>query len=69
MNKLGIIIHLGRVFDLCVEKGYELPLGHEDRKYKGRVVFGGNDIWTQNRDVALFQELASQPATRGILRS
>ena len=63
MNKLGIIIHLGRVFDLCVETGYESPIGHEDRKYKGRVVFGGNDVWTQNRDVAIFQELASQPAT------
>ena len=63
MNKQGIIIHIGRVFDLCVEKGYELPIGHEDRKYKGRVVFGGNDVWTQNRDVAIFQELASQPAT------
>ena len=37
--------------------------GHPDRNYKGRVVFGGNDVWTQNRDVVVFQELASQPAT------
>ena len=31
--------------------------------FKGRAVFGGNDVWTQNRDIAVFQELASQPAT------
>ena len=54
---------IGRIFDLCVKKGHELPVGHEDRKFKGRVVFGGNDVWTQNRDIAIFQELASQPAT------
>ena len=49
---------------ICVwKKGHELPEGHPDRKYKGRVVFGGNDVWTQNRDVAVFQVIASQPAT------
>ena len=63
MNKEQRDVYIGRVFDLCVEKGHELPLGHEDRKFKGRVVFGGNDVWTQNRDIAVFQELASQPAT------
>ena len=41
INKEGNVIHLGRVFDLCVEKGHELPEGHKDRQYKGRVVFGG----------------------------
>ena len=63
MNDQQIEVFIGRVFDLCVEKGYELPIGHEDRKLKGREVFGGNDVWTQNRDIAIFQELASQPAT------
>ena len=38
-------------------------LAHEDHTYEGRVVFGGNDVWTQNRDVAILQELAPQPAT------
>ena len=63
MNEQNIDVFIGRVFDLCVEKGHELPIGHEDRKFKGRVVFGRNDVWTQNRDIAVFQELASQPAT------
>ena len=36
---------------------------HPDRKYKGRVVFGGNDVQTQNKEVAMFQEMASCPAT------
>ena len=40
MNDQGIEVFIGRVFDLCIEKGHELPLGHEDRKFKGRVVFG-----------------------------
>ena len=63
MNEQEKEIFVGRIFDLCVEKGHELPVGHEDRTCKGRVVFGGNDVWTQNRDIAIFQELASQPAT------
>ena len=35
-------IHIGRLFDLCVEQHSELAahLG----KYKGRVVFGGNNV-------------------------
>ena len=35
-------IHIGRLFDLCVEKHKEL-VAHL-RKYKGRVVFGGNNV-------------------------
>ena len=63
MNKGKRDVYIGRFFDLCVEKGHELPMGHEDRKFKGRVVFGGNSFWTQHRDIAVFQELASQLAT------
>ena len=37
----GRPIHLGRLFDIGVLKGSELSDGHVDRKYKGRVVFGG----------------------------
>ena len=33
------------------------------RKYKGRVVFQGNTVLDQNFDFAMFQELASQPAS------
>ena len=32
-------VHVGRVFGILVEKGSELPKGHPERKFKGRVVF------------------------------
>eukprot|EP00959_Pyramimonas_sp_CCMP1952_P184526 3858599-Pyramimonas_sp.AAC.1 len=48
---------------MLVEENSELPLGHKDRKYKGRVVFDGSSVRAQNKDVALFQELPSCPAT------
>ena len=38
-DKQGKTFHVARIFDLCVEKGSELPEGHKDRTCKGRVVF------------------------------
>ena len=32
-------IHIGRMFDICVEKNIELAVNDPDREYKGRVVF------------------------------
>ena len=40
----GRTIHVGRIFDICVEKNSELPKSDPRRKYKGRVVFGGNQV-------------------------
>ena len=54
---------MGKVFEICVEKGSELPLGDPLRKYKGRMVFQGNHVRDENADVALFSELGSSPAT------
>ena len=51
------------MFEICVEKGSELPIGHELRKFKGRTVFQGNNVRDENSDVALFNELGSSPAT------
>ena len=59
----GKTAHFGRLFAILVEKNSELPLGHKDRKFKGRVVFDGSSVKDQNKDVALFQELSSSPAT------
>ena len=56
-------VHVGRVFGILVEKGSELPKGHPDRKFKGRVVFQGNNVKDQVGDWALFEELSSAPAT------
>eukprot|EP00959_Pyramimonas_sp_CCMP1952_P351755 7370008-Pyramimonas_sp.AAC.1 len=55
--------HFGRLFAILVEKNSELPLAHTGCKYKGRVVFDGSSVRDPNKDVALFQELSSSPAT------
>ena len=55
--------HFGRLVDICVEKGYELPSGHKERRWKGRVVFQGKTVINQNSEIAMFTEMASQPAT------
>ncbi len=56
-------IHVGRLFAICVEKNAELPIGNPERKFKGRVVFDGSFVRDQDKQVALFQELSSCPAT------
>ena len=55
--------HIGRLFSILVEKNAELPGDHPDKKYKGRVVFDGSSVVDQDKNVALFQELSSCPAT------
>jgi hypothetical protein len=55
--------HVGKIFEICVEKGSELPKGHKLRKFKGRTVFQGNSVKDGNSDAALFTELGSSPAT------
>ena len=55
--------HFGRVFCITVEKNAELPVGHPLRKFKGRVVFQGNNVRDENWEVAMFQELSSSPAS------
>ena len=62
-KKRGKKVHVGKVFEICVEKGSELPAGHKLRKFKGRTVFQGNNVRDENADVALFSELGSSPAT------
>ena len=44
-------------------KNSELPIANPLRKYKGRVVFQGNTVTDQNWEWAMFQEVASQPAS------
>ncbi len=62
-KKKGQTIHIGRLFPILVEKNFELPKDNPERKFKGRVVFDGSDVRDQDRQVALFQELSSSPAT------
>ena len=62
-RRTGTKVHVGRIFDICVERGSELPLGDPARKCKGRVVFQGNQVKDENWEVAMFQDLSSCPAT------
>ena len=48
---------------MCVEKGSELPKGDKNRRFKGRVVLGGNDIRDQHGVAALYTEMESNPNT------
>ena len=62
-NNLGETWHFGRLLELCIEKGSGLPVVYEGRKWKGRVVFQGDQVRAQNYEVAIFSDMASQPAT------
>ena len=62
-NDLGQTWHFGRLLEFCVEKGSELPKGDKNRKWNGRVVFQGDQVRIQNYEIAVFSDMASQPAT------
>ncbi len=62
-KRTGRTCHVGRIFAICVEENNELPESDPARKFKGRVVFQGNNVRDHNWEVALFQELSSCPAT------
>ena len=55
-------VHVGKIFEICVEKGSGLPQGDPMRKYKERTVFQGNNVKDEAGDVALFAESGSSPA-------
>ena len=57
------VMHIAQIFSIVVLKGSELPKGSKGRKYKGRIVFMGNQVRDQYGDVALFQDTASAPAS------
>ena len=57
----GYTAHMGYLFGICVEKNAELD--PSIRKFKGRVVFQGNQVYDQNHNYAIFQDLGSSLAT------
>ena len=57
------MVHVGSVFELCVEKGSELFKNDPLRKHKGRTVFRGNKVKDESDMVALLSELGSAPAS------
>jgi hypothetical protein len=56
-------IQLGRVHGICVEKNAELPDGHPNRKYTGRVVFRGNRVLNQDYETTSFADLGNSLAS------
>ncbi len=47
-------VQFGRVHGICVEQNFELPQCHASRKFKGRVVFLGNQVKNQDFEQATF---------------
>ena len=61
-KRSGTTVQFGRVHGICVEKNAELPEGHPNRKFKGRVVFLGNRVVNQDYESATFADLGNAPA-------
>ncbi|CAE8585896.1 unnamed protein product, partial [Polarella glacialis] len=59
----GKKVHVGRLHAIATEKNSELPLGHPERKMKGRIVFLGNNVRDEDGQAALFGDLSSAPVT------
>ena len=49
--------------EACYEKGSKLPDDDPIKKFKGRTVFRGNNVYDENSVAALFAELGSSPAS------
>ena len=59
----GNEVHVGMIFGFVVEKNSDLPVGDARRKFKGRVVFQGNNVKNQNWESAMFADLGSSPSS------
>ncbi len=54
---------MGRVHELCTEKGSERPEGSKDKYFKGRALLLGNQVKDEAWNGAMFAELGSAPAS------
>jgi hypothetical protein len=61
-RRRNVVVQFGRVHGIWVEKNSELPDGHPNKKYKGRVVFLGNRVSNQDFEAATFADLGNAPA-------
>ena len=53
-KRKGKEVHVDKVFEICVEKGSEVPKGNPLRKFKGRTVFQGNNVQDENSSAGCF---------------
>ena len=51
-----------------MEKNFQLPKAHPNRKFKGRGVLLGNHVKNQFWEAAFFQDLGNSPATFEVSR-
>ncbi|MBZ4217805.1 hypothetical protein, partial [Klebsiella aerogenes] len=49
-------VQFGRLHGICVEKNSEHEEGHPSRKFRGHVVFLGNQVLNQNYEAAVLQD-------------
>ena len=68
-RQAGAEANLGYLLGLCTEKNSEQPQGHPSHKYKGRVVFQGSRVVSQNWQRAIFEDLGNAPATMDASRA
>jgi hypothetical protein len=68
-KRSGVKVHIGRIFDILVEKNSELDINDPNRKFKGRVVFEGCYVKDEDNNWAIFSEIASCPASMEASRS
>jgi len=57
-----------RLFSILGLKGSELPDGHPDRKWKGRVVAAGNNVSNARAETIIWEESSSAPTTMPLIR-
>ena len=62
-KKAGKEVHMARIHGICVEKNFQLPKAHPNRRFKGRGVLLGNQVKNQFWEAAFFQDLGNSPAT------
>lgn len=56
-KKAGKEVHMARIHGICVEKNFQLPKGHPNRKFKGR----GCAIWKPGQEPVLGSRILPGP--------
>ena len=59
----GTHAHVGRMFPIVVENNAELPIVHPERKFKGRIFLGCEQLTEDSNATAISQDHATSPAS------
>ena len=69
LERAQLHVTLGESSACVMKRIPSSPLDDPHRKFKGRVVFQGNQVRGQNWNTAMFQELSSCPAAMGAAKA